>query len=83
MQISQFLCGLFQWKKALRLERKKQRERTRKIRKSPRSKDMKVYYKESTSEEEVKKKPKVKSPVRSPKGKKVHFISLEWPFDLH
>ena len=54
----------------MREERKRKRERTRKIRKSPRAHDVKVYYKESTSEEEVGKK-KRKSPVKSPKGKKV------------
>ena len=62
-------------------ERKRKRERTRKIRKSPRAHDVKVYYKESTSEEEVgQKKRKLRSPVKSPKGKKVvdlPFISFE------
>ena len=60
------------------LQRKRELEKTRTVRKSPRAQDIKKYYKELSSEEEPRKKPKMMSPkkenkekLKSPKAKKV------------
>ena len=72
--------ALFQWKKGLRQERKRELEKGRTVRRSPRTQEVKQYYKETSSEEEVAKK---KMKIKSPKGKKVGstlhrcIISLE------
>ena len=72
-----YLLNLFQWRKELKEARKKQLERGRQIRRSPRAQDVKRFYKESSSEEEKKKqKPKLKVKSPKPKAKKV-TMSLE------
>ena len=57
----------------MRQERKRELERGRTISRSLRTQEIKQYYKETSSEEEVAKK---KLKVKSPKGKKVTFINI-------
>ena len=64
---------VFQLKKGLKKERKRELERGRTVRRSLRTQQIKRYYKETSSEEEVAKK---KLKIKSPKGKKVRFIDI-------
>ena len=57
----------------MKQEKKRELERGRTIRRSLRTQEIKWYYKETSSEEEVAKK---KLKVKSPKGKKVPFIDI-------